>query len=281
MEEINKSGRIKSLSAKGNDNLLVLIIDPDMNSRLLLGDLIFKTSKDAKFDFAANFAEALMLVGHNRYHIVFVHNCLNFQEIKDLSGPTTQEFHSFAIVLFVDEPDFKFSQMAIRHKLFDIGIFPPTCEDLSDFFQRLFTQRGKERFLGYSQQHDSGHSPEMLVSFKISEGWLNVPSGSILYCEAFGHHCIMLLSSSVDTIIVHESLLRVDYKLAVFGYKRMGKFYVVNPNRILRFITKSHSILLHGDTFIKEISLSTKVFRTLVREQFSSELSHTDDSARD
>lgn len=261
-----ESNSSQSEDSFSNLSISILLIDGKGDGRILLAKLLKQCSLDTSVVLAASMEEAKLQFLHTCFDIVFIH----YQRVNDgdeLTGlEHNQGFGAQKLVLMVDEFSHDLARLALKIHAFDLIRFPPTVDDFTAILHRCIeapslAKDDKSKGTGIKQLKLT----EQGVPFKIANGYFYAEPVNILFGKAFKHYCILVMATTGEEVIVHESINAVDQKVKNTPLLRTDRCHLINIQAIIRINKRNHLVFLRGNGFTKEIEISGKGIELLKR----------------
>jgi two-component system LytT family response regulator len=234
----------------------VVIVEDEVNSRLLLKNLLSENPKVTIVGEAASVAEGLQVINSTRPDLLF----LDVQLQNGTSFDLLQQLENQYQIIFTTAYD-EYAVKAFKFNAIDYLLKPIDEDEL-----RLAVQKAEDHFSrNYKLSKDqitnllSSVTGNGRVSDKIAiptpEGFIVLPCQDILYCRSIGNYTEFVLSND-KKLMSSYTLKQYDDILVNHGFLRIHKSYLVNLKHITQYKrTDGGSVVLaNGD----EIAVSKR-----------------------
>lgn len=155
----------------------------------------------------------------------------------------------------------QFAIRAFRYSALNYLLKPVDPADLKKTVERIEEKSStptKEQFdlLLQQIQHPSRATPQR-IALSTGDGLIFVPTADIIYCEAESNYTTVVLADG-KKILVSKILKDIDEALSGDDFYRVHSSYLININRIKKFVRGDGGYLVMDNDAIVNISRSRK-----------------------
>ncbi len=155
----------------------------------------------------------------------------------------------------------QFAIKAFRYSALNYLLKPVDPEDLKITVARLEEKKAvptREQFeLLLQNIQKIGKNTPQRIALTTNDGLIFVPTGDIIYCMAESNYTVVVLSSG-KKILVSKVLKEIDEALSGNDFCRVHNSYLININRIKKFVRGEGGYIIMDDDATIGISRSRK-----------------------
>ena len=155
----------------------------------------------------------------------------------------------------------QFAIKAFRYSALNYLLKPVDPEDLKSTILRIAEKKTlptREQFdLLLQNLHKMGKTTPQRIALTTNDGLIFVPTADIIYCEAESNYTAVALSGG-KKVLVSKVLKEIDEALSVNDFCRVHNSFLININRIKKFVRGEGGYLIMDDDAVIAISRSRK-----------------------
>lgn len=235
----------------------ILIVDDEMQSRLLIRKLILRLAEHARIAEAASLAEAIKEISAAKPDLIFLDVQLKGETGFDLLDRIAES--ELPVIFITAHSDY--AVRAFRYHALDYLLKPVDPIEFEQAFNRVRANKNSvssgERYQRFSQHLAStGDIPDK-VAIPTAEGYVFVEVSQILYCKAAGNYTELFLSGK-RKILSSYTLGYYEELLLHHRFFRVHRSFLINLKHIKMYRRGDGGTVVMDDDMEIEVSRTNK-----------------------
>jgi len=232
-----------------------IIVEDEVQNQKLLQALLEDYCEGVKvLALAANVQEGVEAIRQHQPDLVF----LDIEMPRENGFQLYQYFDKITFEVIFTTAYAQYAIQAIKQAAIDYLVKPINLDELQEALERFREKKHKK--VDKKKNHEviqqiinGNNKQDQKIALACSDGYVFVNINNIIRCEANKSYTLFVIDGQND-ILTSKNLASYEKLLQEYGFKRIHRSHMINPNFIQRFVRAKRPTVIMEDG--KEISIS-------------------------